>query len=227
MTQVSEPNAKQKWIDYLSRHSLDRLEFPEWAEIMGVGKGKYGLYVIGLSGVHAKGFGNNISHIADPQEQAIMVRINNIAPLTFPFTLQALLDFVEGPAGQVGGIHFTLPDGFREAAADALAQSSMDQAERDIQDTPTSGNSSMTGGLQIVSAGETAKELPAERQARLQERANANRAAGVKAWMKKTADEEGISKSMLDRILRRSRVPAKQKLGTIEALKSIGKRNNR
>lgn len=226
MSEVSEQNAKQKWIDYLSLHSLDRLEFPEWAEILGVGIGPYHLYDIALSGVRVNGF-RDIRQTADPQEQAIMVRINNLAPLTFPCTLQALLDFVEGPAGQVGGIHFTLPDGFREAAADALAQSSMDQAERDIQDTPTSGNSSMTGGLQIVSAGETAKELPAERQARLQERANANRAAGVNAWMKKTADEEGISKSMLDRILRRSRVPAKQKLGTIEALKSIGKRNNR
>lgn len=78
-----------------------------------------------------------------------------------------------------------------------------------------------------VGADGTAEETPVERQARLQECANEKRDAGVKAWMQKTADEEGISKSMLDRILRRSRASVKKKPGTIEGLKSIGKSNNR
>jgi hypothetical protein len=126
---------------------------------MGVGKGKYGLYGIGKSGVRLKGFRKNMGNLtADPQEQALWVRTINLAPLTFPCTLQALIDFVESRAGQVGGIHFTLPDGFREAAAEILAKSSTDQAERDIQDAVTSGECSTTGGLQIVSAGETAAD---------------------------------------------------------------------
>ena len=156
MSEVSEQNAKQKWIDYLSLHSLDRLAFPEWAEIMGIPLGPKGLYVIDLSGVRVNGF-RDIRQTADPQEQAIMVRINNLAPLTFPCTLQALLDFVEGPAGQVGGIHFTLPEGFREAAAEALAQSFADQAECGTEVRPTSGECSTTGGSPMVGAGGTAE----------------------------------------------------------------------
>lgn len=75
--------------------------------------------------------------------------------------------------------------------------------------------------------GTTADETPAERQARLQKRVNEKKGAGVKAWKKNTADEEGISTSMLDKILRRGSIPPKQKPGTIEALKGIGKSNNR
>jgi hypothetical protein len=72
--------------------------------------------------------------------------------------------------------------------------------------------------------GTTADETAAERQARLQKRADDKKAAGVKAWKKNTADEEGISTSMLDRILRRESDSDKPKAGTIEALKRIGKK---
>jgi hypothetical protein len=78
-----------------------------------------------------------------------------------------------------------------------------------------------------VGAGGTATETPAERQTRLQERCNELKTSGVKAWKKQTADEERISTSMLDKILRRESIPAKAKPGTIEALKGIGKNNNR
>jgi hypothetical protein len=68
---------------------------------------------------------------------------------------------------------------------------------------------------------EVPKETPAERQARLKNVCDERRAAGTRAWKRQTANEEGISTSMLDRILRRSMTPADPKPGTIDALKGI------
>lgn len=70
----------------------------------------------------------------------------------------------------------------------------------------------------------TKKETPAERRARLLKTCNERKASGVKAWKKKTAGEERITTSMLDRILRRGSDSDKPKAGTIEALKRIGKK---
>jgi len=70
----------------------------------------------------------------------------------------------------------------------------------------------------------TKKETPAERRARLLKTCSERKASGVKAWKKKTADEERITTSMLDRILRRVSDSDKPKAGTIEALKRIGRK---
>lgn len=75
--------------------------------------------------------------------------------------------------------------------------------------------------------GDMAKETPAARKGRLQARCNELKASSVKAWKRQTATEEGISTSMLGRILSRGSAPVKSKPGTIEALKAIQKNNNR
>ena len=77
-----------------------------------------------------------------------------------------------------------------------------------------------------VGADDTAKEPPVERQKRLQDRCNELKSRDVKAWKKQTAQEEGISTQMLDKILRRERIAVKSKPGTIEALKGVRKNNN-
>jgi hypothetical protein len=78
-----------------------------------------------------------------------------------------------------------------------------------------------------VQAVGTKREPPAERQARLRKACNQRKASGEKAWKKRTADEEGISVSMLDKILRRASDSDKPKAGSIEALKGIGKSSYR
>ncbi|MDP2822730.1 MAG: hypothetical protein Q8O52_08635 [Sulfuritalea sp.] len=158
MSDASENSATQKWIDHLSRMPRDHLGYREWFYITGIGLGDFGLYNISNSGVGFNKFSNQSLQYTSYEEREILMGIDYQTPLTFPCTLQELFDFVDGPAGQFGGVHFTLRDGFREAAAEILAKSSTDQAERDIQDTPTSGDSGMTGGSPIVGAGDTAIE---------------------------------------------------------------------
>jgi hypothetical protein len=114
---MPKPRGKQRWITYLSQKNCDQLGFPEWFDITGLGLKPFGLYEITLTGVRFHGYSNSEIDAAPIRDQAFMVRANENLPLTFPFTLQALLDFVDGPDGQIGGRHFSLPKGFREAAA--------------------------------------------------------------------------------------------------------------
>jgi hypothetical protein len=114
---MPKPRGKQRWITYLSQKNCDQLGFPEWVDITGFGVGRFGLYDITLSGVRFHGYSNSEIERAPVRDQAFMVRANENLPLTFPCTLQSLLDFVDGPAGQIGGRHFSFPKGFREAAA--------------------------------------------------------------------------------------------------------------
>jgi hypothetical protein len=86
-------------------------------DITGFGLGRFGVYNITLSGVSFNGYSNSEIESVRAKDQASMVRTNENLPLTFPYTLQALLEFVDGSAGQIGGRHFSFPKGFREAAA--------------------------------------------------------------------------------------------------------------
>jgi len=117
---MPKPRGKQKWIAYLSQKNCDQLGFPEWLDITGFGLKPFGMYEITRSGVSFHGYSNSEIESAPIRDQAFMVRANVNLPLTFPCTLQALLDFVDGPAGQIGGRHFSFPKGFREAAVTLL-----------------------------------------------------------------------------------------------------------
>ncbi len=108
--------ATQRWVAYLSNLDRAQLGFPEWVEITGHGVELFGQYDIRLSGVHFRGYADGDIRSAGLDDQALMVRTNRHQPLAFPFTLQRLLDFVDGPDGNIGGLHFMLPEGFRDAA---------------------------------------------------------------------------------------------------------------
>lgn len=72
-----------------------------------------------------------------------------------------------------------------------------------------------------VGAGDTATEVPQERRTRLISSCSDKRAAGVKAWKRETAREEGISVQMLDKIIRRETPATTDKAGTIEGLRAF------
>lgn len=78
-----------------------------------------------------------------------------------------------------------------------------------------------TPALQKVGAGDTATETPQERRTRLISSCKNKQAAGVKAWKRETAREEGISVQMLDKIIRRETPATTGKAGTIEGLKGL------
>jgi hypothetical protein len=128
---MPKPRGKQRWITYLSQKNCDQLGFPEWVDITGFGVGRFGQYDITLSGVRFPGYSNSEVERAPVRDQAFMVRANQNVPLTFPCTLEALLDFVDGPAGQIGGPHFELPEGFRDAASFMLNPTYLSDAASD------------------------------------------------------------------------------------------------
>jgi hypothetical protein len=118
---MPKPRGKQKWLAYLSKISCDKLGFSEWRDITGLGVREFGQYNITLSGVYFRRYSDVEIGSAPSKSQSAMDRANQHLPLTFPFTLQALLEFLDGPAGRIGGHTFSLPRGFREAATEILA----------------------------------------------------------------------------------------------------------
>jgi hypothetical protein len=130
---MPKPRGKQRWVTYLSQKNCDQLGFPEWVDITGFGVERFGHYDITLSGVRFHGYSNSEIEGACAKDQAFMVRTNQHPPLTFPYTLQALLDFVDGPDGQIGGRHFSFPKGFREAAALQTKPSTVSAEFADVQ----------------------------------------------------------------------------------------------
>lgn len=119
---MSTPETTQRWATYLSNLDCAQLGFSEWAEITGHGVKRFGQYDIKLSGVYFRGYADGDIESADYDSQVFMVRMNTHSPLLFPFTLQRLLDFIDGSDGNIGGLHFDLPDGFRKAATILLTK---------------------------------------------------------------------------------------------------------
>jgi hypothetical protein len=120
---MSTPETIDRWVTYLSSVDCGQLGLREWAEITGIGaRPKYGQYEVRLSGVYPRGYTDAEIEGANTEQQIFMLQINSHHPLAFPFTLQRLLEFVDGPDGNVGGLHFALPEGFREAATILLSK---------------------------------------------------------------------------------------------------------
>ena len=156
---MPKPRGKQKWITYLSQKNCGQLKFQDWFDITGLGLQPHGLYKITLSGVRFHGYSSSEIERAPVRDQASMVRANENLPLTFPCTLQALLDFVDGPAGQIGGRHFSFPKGFREAAAMLM---------KPVSDKPDEGKS-LKSAIDVVATEEAPKDWISKAQDKAQE----------------------------------------------------------
>jgi hypothetical protein len=114
---MSTPETINRWLTYLSNVDCTHLGLREWAEITGIGaRPRYGQYEVRLLGVYPRGYTDVEIESANTEQQIFMLQINIHHPLAFPFTLQRLLEFADGPDGNIGGLHFELPEGFREAA---------------------------------------------------------------------------------------------------------------
>lgn len=116
--QMAPPTPTQTWHTYLLGTNCSELKLLQWAEITGIGASTtaHGQYKVTSKGVDFRGYTEAEIENASTEQQIFMLKMNSHQPLVFPFGLQRLLDFVDGPDGNIGGRHFEFPEGFREAA---------------------------------------------------------------------------------------------------------------